>query len=162
MDRPFRTSPMDLWLRQTGRKYQKNLVAAEQNRPDVAPNTLHNLWKCCSQDLCPRIDRKVNSTHGIQLTNGPSHWSFAPFRRQSSSFFVRMTFFFLLFDLNLRTERAERGMTRPTGSDFRAKEIPRSQMYNLCYGQQGEPDVLSGGKTICRWTAFCWVLSAVR
>lgn len=36
MDRPFRTSTMDLWLRRLGWKYKKTLVAAEQNRPDVA------------------------------------------------------------------------------------------------------------------------------
>lgn len=36
MDRPFRTSTVDLWLRQMGWKYEKTLVAAEQNRPDVA------------------------------------------------------------------------------------------------------------------------------
>ena len=36
MDRPFRTSTMDLWLRQLGWRYKKTLFAAEQNRPDVA------------------------------------------------------------------------------------------------------------------------------
>jgi transposase len=36
MDRPFRTSTIDLWLRQMGWRYKKTLVAAEQNRPDVA------------------------------------------------------------------------------------------------------------------------------
>ena len=36
MDRPFRTSTIDLWLRQLGWRYKKTLVAAEQNRADVA------------------------------------------------------------------------------------------------------------------------------
>ena len=36
MDRPFRTSTMDLWLRKLGWRYKKTLFAAEQNRPDVA------------------------------------------------------------------------------------------------------------------------------
>jgi transposase len=36
MDRSFRTSTIDLWLRRLGWKFKKTLVAAEQNRPDVA------------------------------------------------------------------------------------------------------------------------------
>jgi transposase len=36
MDRPFRTSTMDLWLQKLGWRYKKTLFAAEQNRPDVA------------------------------------------------------------------------------------------------------------------------------
>jgi len=36
MDRPFRTSTIDLWLRGLGWKYKKTLAAAERDRPDVA------------------------------------------------------------------------------------------------------------------------------
>lgn len=41
MDRPFRTSTMDLWLRQLGLTYKKPLHAIEQNRPDVAEKRAH-------------------------------------------------------------------------------------------------------------------------
>ncbi len=41
MDRPFRTSTMDLWLRQLGWRYKKTLFAAEQDRPDVAEKRAH-------------------------------------------------------------------------------------------------------------------------
>jgi len=36
MDRSFRTSTIDLWLRRLGWKYKKTLTAAERDRPDVA------------------------------------------------------------------------------------------------------------------------------
>ena len=36
MDRSFRTSTIDLWLRRLGWKFKKTLVAAERDRPDVA------------------------------------------------------------------------------------------------------------------------------
>ena len=36
MDRSFRTSTIDLWLRRLGWKFKKTLAAAEQERPDVA------------------------------------------------------------------------------------------------------------------------------
>jgi transposase len=36
LDRPFRTSTIDLWLRRLGWKFKKTLAAAEQERPDVA------------------------------------------------------------------------------------------------------------------------------
>ena len=36
LDRPFRTSTVDLWLRRLGWKFKKTLAAAEQERPDVA------------------------------------------------------------------------------------------------------------------------------
>ena len=36
MDRPFRTSTIDLWLRRLGWQFKKTLVAAERDRPDAA------------------------------------------------------------------------------------------------------------------------------
>ena len=36
LDRPFRTSTMDLWLRRLGWRFKKTLAAAERDRPDVA------------------------------------------------------------------------------------------------------------------------------
>jgi transposase len=41
MDRPFRTSTIDLWLRKLGLTYKKTPHAAEQNRPDVAGKRAH-------------------------------------------------------------------------------------------------------------------------
>jgi transposase len=41
LDRPFRTSTIDLWLRRLGWKFKKTLAAAEQQRPDVAEKRAH-------------------------------------------------------------------------------------------------------------------------
>jgi len=41
LDRPFRTSTIDLWLRRLGWKFKKTLAAAEQERPDVAERRAH-------------------------------------------------------------------------------------------------------------------------
>ena len=42
LDRPFPTSTVDLWLRQMGWTYKKTLIAAEQDRSDVAEK--RNRW----------------------------------------------------------------------------------------------------------------------
>ena len=55
LDRPFRTSTIDLWLRRWGWKFKKTLAAAEQERPDVAERRAHGHEQLAAEATAHRV-----------------------------------------------------------------------------------------------------------
>ena len=71
LDRPFRTSTIDLWLRWLGWKYKKTLAAAEQERPDVAARRAHWHEQFAAEPTAPLVFVDESGQHQDDAPAGP-------------------------------------------------------------------------------------------